>query len=337
MYYIQENDKPSAITKIFQKIEVDSNKIILPIIDGNKIEKNNIKPENNTKTKSNTKAESNIKKENSTKNNIKIINNTKSKENLKPKKDPKNKEKLEKKEEKITNKLIKLLKNKPSKKLVLSKNLHKCQHLINTLNQKDFEIIDGRWIFERISKEVLEYILDKQNLKKEETSIYILVNDLTDVVIQNIKEFAKEYKSVNIITNHIEKLRKIADDILKDLGIQIVVANNKRKSLTKAKIILNYDFPKELLNQYNINENAIIINILGNMKITKKRFNGITINDYEISFKTENEYNINNNKFFPKEIYEAQFYKEQPYINVREKILKDKVKIEKLYTQNGEF
>src|SRR5699024_11227968 len=69
----------------------------------------------------------------------------------------------------------------------------------------------------------------------------------------------------------------------------------------KAKIILNNHFPKELLNQYNINENAIIVNILENMKINKKRFNGTIINDYEISYKTEKEYNINEINIFRSE------------------------------------
>ncbi len=35
------------------------------------------------------------------------------------------------------------------------------------------------------------------------------------------------------------------------------------------------DFNKELLNRYKINENAIIINLEGNMKIDNKRYNGI--------------------------------------------------------------
>ena len=36
MYYIQENDKPNITTKIFKKIEIDSNKILLPKIEENK-------------------------------------------------------------------------------------------------------------------------------------------------------------------------------------------------------------------------------------------------------------------------------------------------------------
>ena len=35
--------------------------------------------------------------------------------------------------------------------------------------------------------------------------------------------------------------------------------NNKKKSLAKAQIIVNIDFPSEIINQYVICENATII------------------------------------------------------------------------------
>ena len=50
----------------------------------------------------------------------------------------------------------------------------------------------------------------------------------------------------------------------------------------KSQIILNIDFPKELINKYNIQDEAIIVNVKGTVKINKKRFNGLNINDYEI-------------------------------------------------------
>ena len=37
--------------------------------------------------------------------------------------------------------------------------------------------------------------------------------------------------------------------------------NNKKKSLAKAQIVINADFTNELLNQYNICENGIIIDL----------------------------------------------------------------------------
>ena len=110
----------------------------------------------------------------------------------------------------------------------------------------------------------------------------------------------------------------------------ITVSNNKKKSLRKSEIIVNFDFPKELLNKYNIYEEAIIINVEGNMKITKKRFNGLVINDFEIEPKESSKYSA-------KEIYESKFFKKQNFKYVREKMAKDNIKISELIGNNGKI
>ena len=136
-----------------------------------------------------------------------------------------------------------------------------------------YEIVDGRWLFEALSYKVLDYIVNSKDLKKEEIEVSILVNNLTEYTLANIKKIAQEYKLLNIVTNHMEKFKKIEEKIYNENGLMITVTNNKKKSLKKSQIILNIDFPKELLNEYFIYEDAIIVNICGNMKITKKRFN----------------------------------------------------------------
>ena len=113
--------------------------------------------------------------------------------------------------------------------------------------------------------------------------------------------------------------------------------NNKKKGLSKAKVIINIDFPKELINQYNIYEKAIIVNMVNNIKINKKRFEGKIIKGYNIRFENKNIENIDNEKFDTKVIYESNFYYEQPYKYVREKIKKDGVQIKNLYLQNGVY
>ena len=66
----------------------------------------------------------------------------------------------------------------------------------------------------------------------------------------------------------------------------------------KSQIILNIDFPKELINKYNINDDAIIVNVKGKIKINKKRYNGLNINNYEIDFRDDKKNNkALNNKF----------------------------------------
>lgn len=156
--------------------------------------------------------------------------------------------------------------------------------------------------------------------------------------MQNIKLFIKQYKRVNIVTNHIEKFKKIEKQILEDEGVMITVTNNKKKSLSKSKIILNVDFPTELINKYQIYDEAIIINLKGNVKINKKRFNGININDYEIDFKRKSEFDHEiKKKYKLYEIYEVDFYKKTTYKNIIDKLEKDKVRIVSLKGENTEL
>ena len=108
--------------------------------------------------------------------------------------------------------------------------------------------------------------------------------------------------------------------------------------MSKSRIILNVDFPSELINKYNINENAIIVNLKGNVKIKSKRFKGININDYEITYSNKElyfeDYSILE-KYYKKDIYEALIYKRQPFENVVRKLKKDNVKIDKLVGCNS--
>ena len=232
---------------------------------------------------------------------------------------------------KKTNKIIGILSN--SKKAVLSKNIKKEEKIINYLNTYGIEILDGRWLFEILLIDIVKFLIDKQKLEK--TNISILINDLTDIEFENIKILSKKYKTINIVTNHIEKFKKLEEQ-LQEEGIIITITNNKKKSLMKSQIIINIDFSKELINKYRINENATIINIKRPIKIIQKRFNGITVNDYEISYRSD----ICNEKFFNgkyalKDLYESEIYKKSSFNELRNKIKKDNVSISKLFLNNG--
>lgn len=232
---------------------------------------------------------------------------------------------------KKTNKIIGILSN--SKKAVLSKNIKKEEKYINYLNTYGIEISDGRWLFEILLIDIVKFLIDKQKLEK--TNISILINDLTDIEFENIKILSKKYKTINIVTNHIEKFKKLEEQ-LQEEGIIITITNNKKKSLMKSQIIINIDFSKELINKYRINENATIINIKRPIKIIQKRFNGITVNDYEISYRSDicNE-KIFNGKYALKDLYESEIYKKSSFDELRNKIKKDKVSISKLFLNNG--
>lgn len=249
---------------------------------------------------------------------------------------PINEKMTENKIEKLAMKTYKkITKISNSKKIVLSKEMKEEEKYINYLNTYGMEISDGRWLFEILLTDIVKYITEKQKIEK--VNISILINDLTDIEFNNIKILAQKYNMINIVTNHIEKFRKLENQ-LKEEGIIITITNNKKKSLMKSNIIVNVDFPKELLNKYSLNENACIINLKKIVKITQKRFNGLTVNDYEIVFRNDVcDEKFFNGKYEIKDLYEVGMYKKSPFIELREKIKKDGVKINKLFLNNGEL
>lgn len=229
-------------------------------------------------------------------------------------------------------KILKILNKNSVRNVVLSKELQKNEMLINYLNSSNVNIFNGRWLEKYLAYEIVKYILVKKNIKEEETEIAILINQIDEVSTENIKLFSKEFKRVNVVTNHIEKLKNIEESIFDEFGIMITITNNKKKSLKNAKIILNMDFPNELINKFNIYDDAIILNLDGDIKINKKRFSGLNINNYEISL---NDVDYLSEEFYIRDIFESQIYKKAAFKNIRKEIKEKGVNIEQLIGLNG--
>lgn len=158
----------------------------------------------------------------------------------------------------------------------------------------------------------------------------MLINDFTDINKEIIIHIAKNIKRLNIITNHIEKCKKIERYLYNEFGIILNISNNKNKSLLKSEIIINMDFTEENLNKYRIYDNAIIININDKISINNKRFNGININYYKIHIP--DDYKVES--FQEEIIYESLIYGKK-YKGIKKEIVKDKIEIIKLIGNNG--
>lgn len=232
----------------------------------------------------------------------------------------------------LVKKVRKILEKTNCRTIILSKYLKKQENFVDLINMYKINVIDGRWLFLVLLDKILDYIIAKRKLEKKQINVSIMVKQNTcDYVIENIKKISKIYKSINIVTPNIEKFKKLEEEIFEENGVIITISNNKRKSLKRADIIINIDFSEEELNKYNIPDEAIIVNIDGNIEINKKRFNGLNINDYEISFEKFDEFDYEKDKlYWKKDLYEASIYKKQPYQYIERKINKDKVKIVEL-------
>ena len=119
------------------------------------------------------------------------------------------------KKDKEIKKIIKKFQKRDINYVVLDKELVKNKNFINALNANDIRIFDGRWLIKYLNLEILEYIIENSNLKKEEIELAITTDEISDLVIENIKILAKQYKKLIVVTSHIEKLRKIEKKYMK--------------------------------------------------------------------------------------------------------------------------
>lgn len=222
---------------------------------------------------------------------------------------------------------------KNAQSIVLSNSLNSVKYLKAELTNRKVHIYNGQILANYIIYNLIEYI---SKLKNEETyvqEVSILVNTYNKLKEETIVYLAKKLKRINIVTNKINDFNKIATYLENNMGIGITITNNKRKSLAKSKIIINIDFNEETLNQFNINRNAIIINIGDNVEIKTKLFNGINVYDYYIEYDTELDNELL--KYFDKKlIYESMISKNN-YNEIIESIANNNLQIVNLVGKNG--
>lgn len=177
------------------------------------------------------------------------------------------------------------------------------------LNDKyKLELLDGKELMRIYVLEILDYIFNLSNKNINLENIYMCVNEYNKYTTQIIQELINKFKTVNIVTENLYKYKKMEDYIYKNGGL-ITISNNKKKSLRNAKYILNIDFEKEKMEEYNINNNAIIINLYHKNLDLNKGFSGIIINNFELEIDKNqldyvNEYFGNlNEKIFIESIF----------------------------------
>lgn len=227
-------------------------------------------------------------------------------------------------DKKIRNKLEKEKLQTQKLQIILSKEIKPYQSYF-----KGYAIIDGRKTFFCAIDSILEKIMQKQPMVMQD--IYVLTNRYQEQHINLIKKLTPNVKSMNIITKEIEKYR-IVEELMQEQGMVISVSNNKRKSLKKARLIINLDFSKEELKEYTIYRNALLITIPQEKVSNLKGFEGIIIQDVEIEWEEKQiewiRQNQLENSFRPLEMKES--LKEG-------KLQKETIQVTKLYGNNGQI
>lgn len=233
---------------------------------------------------------------------------------------------------KIAKRINKKLYDNNIENVVLSNYLEENEILKQKLYCQNINILDGRYLFYLLIPEIIEYILKIQKVKLQNGEVTLLINDFTQNNAKIITYIAQNVKRVNIVTNHSNKFKKIEDYLYNELGVILNITNNKSKSLSNANLIINIDFSEEIINKYEINSNAIIVNIFNEIKIRAKKFNGININYYKACIPKEYQIDGFQNNL----VYESSIYK-YSYENARKDIIANKIRIKKLVGINGDI
>ena len=225
--------------------------------------------------------------------------------------------------EKLSKKIQKEQTKTQKVQIVLSNKLKKYEE-----NFKRIKIVNGKIIYQKLLEQVIEEILQENVLAMQD--IYIVTNRYDKESVNIISKLELKAKSINIITNKIDQYKQI-EDKLTNLGIAVCVANNKRKSLKKAGIIININLKENELSQYVINRNAIIIN-LSLEKITKlKSFDGVIVQDIKIELNEKEEKIIKENNL------EKSFKKLEIYESIMNNMEINEVKVKEIYGNNGKI
>lgn len=205
----------------------------------------------------------------------------------------------------------------------------------------NIKVVDGKKLMEFMEYDIVKYVLDKQNADTKKEDIYIVFKRDSNLNLDFLKRFLENFRLVNIVTNDVDKLKNIQDNLLDNEGILISVSNNKRKALKRAKYILNINLTKEELEKYRINREAIIVNIGENVKYDEPCFDGVNINYFKISCPDEylERFEQVGSQFNLAQMYESILLQdrvdktklEAVYSRIRE----DNIKIVELIGNNG--
>ncbi len=239
-------------------------------------------------------------------------------------------------EKQTLNKLSQYIKRNCVNRVCLSNNLLNNESFMKFIKNEDVRIFDGKWLFKHLALNSAEYVCKckKENLGYQEISF--LTNEISDIVVENIKDISSKVKILNIITEDEKKFRKIEKELYEEKGIILNMNNNYKKSLIKSDIIFNFDFSEEEINMYTLPKKTCIINFNDGIKINVKSFEGINADFFEIPMPRKYLKNsIHLNDFDNSILYESYIYKNTSSKNIIKEIEKDGINISFLNGKNG--
>lgn len=247
----------------------------------------------------------------------------------------------DKEKNRVKNKLVKYIKKFKIDTLVFSEDLKEYKEEICQKMQDYIVVINGRKVMEFLQFDIMKYILEMQNKDIRQEEIYIVFKKDNSLDLNFLKVFIENFRMTNIVTNDLERLKNVQDNLLYNDNILISVSNNKKKALKRAKYILNVNLNKGELEKYRINREAIIVNIKEDVHYDDISFAGINVKYLEVELPDEylERFEKVGMKFDNVKLYESVLLKEgmnkRKVEEVQERIKNDGVRVTALIGNKG--
>lgn len=226
--------------------------------------------------------------------------------------------------------LIKKILKKINLPIVLSNYLNNVEELKKSISELNLRLLEGGTLSNYLIPEIIDYICKTSKEEKEKQDISVLIHNQTVDITKLIIDLVKQVKRIQIVSTKMGQFKKLEDQLEDMFGVSCQITNNKRKSLLKSKIIINFDYLEEQLNEFTINPNAIVIDINKKTKIQSKAFCGIHVHNYEISHNSLKVDEV----FEAKKVYEGKI-SGKSYEQIRKLIEEENVQISNLIGKKG--
>lgn len=234
-----------------------------------------------------------------------------------------------KKKERLAQKLEVIRKRDRISQIVFSKEVR--EYFGEEFFGKEQEEFEKR-VARSFLEEELAYILRCQEKQRENTDLYVLVNEYSKETKEMLEYFAKEYKVVHILSKNMKYYTRWIERLEEKDITNLIYSRNYRKSLAKADLVINVDFTKEELKKFKLNREAIILHLMENNPELDQFFNGIFITSFCTDLERQNSLL---EQFSPEEIYVAHLEENLNLEEVWQKIKKDDVNVRYLKGING--
>ncbi len=198
---------------------------------------------------------------------------------------------------KINNKISRITKSNLNTKIILSKqiknieknikNKAKIRNIHNIVENYD----KNKNLYNNYIKEIVNNVIQLKGEMPEEQSIYILIKENKLQNVNKIINMVSNYKTINIVTPNVNNFIKLENN-LEEAEEMLTILNNKRKSLARAKYIINVDFTLEEIIQYNICRTAVIFNLSNFKLLNMRNFDGIIINNIKIKTYDKEQFDL---------------------------------------------